>query len=135
MSNLVLIDTSAWILALRPGNARVTERIDRLLAEDRGATTGIVILELLGGTKTLREFKELEKDMKSLHYFFTTEALWLKSSRLAFTLRKKGITVPATDVLVASLAVENGCLLFHVDSHFDLVAKHSNLEAENLLVY
>lgn len=135
MNTLVLIDTSAWVLALRPGNAKVTEKVDRILAEDRGATTGIVILELLGGAKTLTEFKELKKGIKALHYFSITDASWSKSSQLAFNLRKKGLTVPATDILVASIAIENNCLLFHADSHFDLIAKHSNFKAENLLAY
>ena len=33
--------------------------------------------------------------------------------------RKKGITIPATDLLVAACAQTNGARLLHFDSHFD----------------
>ena len=57
---LVLIDTSAWIHALRPGgNPEVREQVRGLLTEGRVATCEMIILELVGGTRTEGEYQEL----------------------------------------------------------------------------
>jgi len=47
---LVLIDTSAWIFALRrPPHHLVRDRVDDLLGENRVAILPMISLELLGG--------------------------------------------------------------------------------------
>ena len=51
-NNLFLVDTSAWILALRKDFLTdVKDRIEYLLKENAIITSGMVKLELLGGTK------------------------------------------------------------------------------------
>jgi len=120
-----LIDTSAWILALRRGGSRAArEAVARLLAEGAAATTGIVMLELLSGAKTQKEFRELHEDMTALIQLDTTQQTWEEACRLAYTLRRKGLTVPATDALVMTVAVEGRCTLLHADRHFELMAEH-----------
>jgi predicted nucleic acid-binding protein len=120
-----LIDTSAWILALRRGGSRVArEAVGQAIAEGTAATTGIVMLEILSGAKTQKEFRELHEDMQALIQLETTQHTWEEASRLAYTLRRKGVTVPATDVLVMTVAVEGRCTLLHADQHFELMAQH-----------
>jgi hypothetical protein len=120
---LTLIDTSAWILALREGGpARGRDEIDRLIAGNRAATTGIIKLELLAGTRTEKEYKELKQDLESLVQLEVTSKTWESASYLAYGLRRKGITVPSADVLIVAIAAENGCNLIHADHHFDLIA-------------
>lgn len=49
-NNLVLIDTSAWILVLRKSPLSVVkDEVEHLLAEDRVAIVPMMCLELLGG--------------------------------------------------------------------------------------
>ena len=118
-----LIDTSAWILALRKGiSSRATDEVDRRIADNRAATAGIIILKLLSGTRTEREYQELKEDLRALIQLETTSKTWERASHLAYELRRKGLTVPATDVLIMTVAVENGCSLLHADHHFDLMA-------------
>ena len=55
---LVLVDTSAWILALRKDFHREAKnKIEALLAEDRVAIMPIIYLELLGGADTHKDRK------------------------------------------------------------------------------
>lgn len=120
----VLIDTSAWILALRKGNSRpAKDEVNRLLADNRGATAGIILLELLSGTRTDDEYQELKDDLGALIQLEITSKTWEMASRLAYQLRRKGVTVPSTDVLIMAVAVENGCILLHGDRHFDLMGE------------
>lgn len=119
-----LIDTSAWILALRKGGSQAAkEEVDRLIAEDQAATAGIIMLELLSGAITEKEYQELKEDLAALIQLEITAKTWEEASRLAYELRKKGVTVPSADVLIMTIAVEHGCTLLHADRHFDLMAE------------
>ena len=56
----VLTDTSAWIHALRPsGNPSIRRQVRDLLTEGRAATCEMIMLELVGGTRTEGEYQEL----------------------------------------------------------------------------
>jgi predicted nucleic acid-binding protein len=104
-NNSFLVDTSAWILALRKDfDPAVKERIDHLLKENALITTGMIKLEILGGTKTETEFQRLKRRLDALDSVETDTPLWEKSYDLAFKLRRKGITVPYTDILIAACA-------------------------------
>ena len=125
----VLIDTSAWIAALRPsGSKEVKEKIEILLGEDCAAISGIIKLELLSGTRNDREYHELSEDLESLHYIPTDEEVWRCSYRLSRDIKKQGLSIPATDLLIASVAITAGCEMMHLDKHFTLLAKHSPLQ-------
>ena len=123
LSGLVFVDTSAWILAFKGANKELSLLIDYLLKENRVATSGIVILELSYGVKNQREFKELKEEMKSLIYLETDENVWDKAYSTAFHARRRGITVPSTDILISALAAENDCTLLHSDKHFDILSR------------
>ena len=125
----VLIDTSAWIAALRPsGLKEMKEKIEILLSEDRAAVSGIIMLELLSGTRAEKEYQDLSEDLEGLHYIPTGEDVWRCSYRLSRSVKKGGLTIPATDLLIASIAITSGCKILHLDKHFDLLAKHSPLQ-------
>ena len=125
----VLIDTSAWIAALRPsGSKEAKAKIEILLGEDCVAISGIIKLEVLSGARTEKEYRELSEDLESLHYIPTNEEAWHYSYRLSRDIKNKGFSVPATDLLIASVAITAGCELMHFDKHFTLLAKHSSLQ-------
>lgn len=130
----VLIDTSAWILALRPdGSPEAREEVRRLLESSRAATAGIVMLELLSGTRSQREFRELREELGALRLLDITSATWERAYRLGYDLRRAGLTIPSVDVLIAALALEHECSLLHADRHFDLIAEHHPLSVRSLL--
>ncbi len=134
MSELVLIDTSVWIAALRPGGSAVArQEIEQLLATSRAATTPVVVLELLSGTRSAREFRELKEELEALQQLELTRPAWERAYRLGYDLRRAGLTLPTLDVLIAALAVEHDCLLLHVDRHFEQIAQHSPLRTRSLL--
>jgi predicted nucleic acid-binding protein len=130
---LVLIDTSVWISAFRPRTSKkAREQVGRMLDEDRVATCGIVIAELLSGTRSRTEYRELSADLNALHYLTTPESVWQKVSELGYKLRTKGLHVPIADLLIAQVAIDNDCTLLHMDSHFDLIGRNSPLKAETV---
>jgi predicted nucleic acid-binding protein len=130
-----LVDTSAWLFALRKdANPAIKSRLDALLREDAIAIIGIVKLELLGGTRTREEFSRLKRRLDALPYISMEKPLlWDLASEMAFNLRRKGLTIPYTDILIASAAIREDVTLLHADIHYDQVAKHSRLRVESFV--
>jgi hypothetical protein len=133
---MVLIDTSAWIFALKKNfHPSIKERVEQILVESDVAITGIIALELLGGAKTEKEYERLKSRLDALYYIETTKSLWDAASKLAFDLKRKGVNAPYTDILIAASAMQEKAILLHADSHFDTIAKHSSLKVESLAAY
>jgi predicted nucleic acid-binding protein len=133
-NNLVLIDTSVWILALRKSPPpAVKDEVAHLLAENRVAIVPLICLELLGGTKSLNEFNRLKNRLSALHQISADEANWETAIQLAFKLRQRGKIIPYTDIIIASAAIINNCTLLHCDRHFDLMAENTDLKVKSLI--
>lgn len=49
-------------------------------------------------------------------------AVWDRAATLASGARRRGITIPATDLLVAACARHHEVALLHHDRHFELIA-------------
>ena len=133
-NNLVLIDTSVWILALRKSPLPAArDEVEHLLAEDRVAIFPMICLELLGGTKSVDEFNRLKNRLDALYQIPADRANWETAAEIAFKLRQQGKTIPHTDMLIGAAAILANALLLHADKHFDLIAKHTDLNVRSLV--
>ncbi|MFC1534218.1 PIN domain-containing protein [Thermodesulfobacteriota bacterium] len=117
----VLVDTSVWIEYFNNSDSRYGESLEQLLIKGRVAGSGIVLTELLQGAKIEKEFNTIPESMNALPFLETTLNIWIKAGRISFTLRRKGITIPITDIVIASLAIENNCMIFSLDPHFNKI--------------
>jgi len=134
-SKSALIDTSAWLFALRKDFLPdIKDRLDFLLRENLVLTTGIIRLELLAGTKTESEYDRLKNRLSTLENIETDDSLWEMACDLGFKLRRKGVTIPYTDILIATCALSAGCIILHADNHFDIIAEHFNLNSESYVI-
>lgn len=129
----LLIDSSVWIDYYRPRGPRVLqERVREALREDTVATTGIIVVEVLQGAKTEEAYSTLREDFAGLRWLEPSPSAIERAARLGFELQQSGTRVPATDLLIASVAMEHGCRLWHRDAHFNRIAAHTSLQAETL---
>jgi len=129
-----LVDTSVWLFVLRKDFiSKIKDRIDSLLKEDKILTANIIKLEILGGTKTDQEFHLLKVRLDSLDLIEMDNVLWERACELAFRMRRKGLNIPYTDILIASCAMREGSPLIHADAHFDLMANHIGLKVESFV--
>ena len=121
---MTLIDTSAWIEQLRRGgDAAIRGQVETLLAAGDGAWCPLVRLELRNGARGAAERAVLTEMEATLPSLAMDAAVWDRAVALSTGAREQGITVPATDLLVASCARHHGVSLLHHDGHFDLIAK------------
>jgi predicted nucleic acid-binding protein len=128
--DLVFIDTSGWICFFaRRGFPEIKRAISALLDEDRVATSGPVLLELLQGCRSEAERQELEGCLEGVRWLPVENDHWRQAGRLAFDLRRKGITVTAMDALIATVALAHGCALFHRDRDYDRIAGETGLRS------
>lgn len=125
---LVLVDTSAWIgFFARTGYQSLKASLNNLIEEDRVATVGPIILELLQGCRSAEERTQLERYLRALRWLSIEDQHWFEAGATAFTLRRTGVTVSSMDALIATLAQAYGCVLLHLDHDFELIASHTQL--------
>jgi predicted nucleic acid-binding protein len=119
-SERFLVDTSAWIETLRArGDPAVRSRVSALAAEDRVVLCDPVRLELWNGARTgpdNRLLRELEENLETVP---TTPEVWALARAFARSARRKGLTLPSIDLLIAVCAEHHGLGLIHCDAHFE----------------
>jgi len=115
---LILVDSSVWIdfLSSRPGPGGLELR--RLIEDGAPvALTGVVVREVLQGLK--RDIKRIED---YLSFFEILQAGGFDTYRNAAALfrlaRSQGVSLTTTDVLIATIAAENGAEVFALDRDF-----------------
>jgi predicted nucleic acid-binding protein len=54
----------------------------------------------------------------ALSYLEVTSSTWIRMGDLSAQLLRKGVTLPLSDLLIAVLAIEYGCRLYSLDTHF-----------------
>ena len=121
----ILIDTSAWIVSFKKaGNAQLKDFIKNSIINGLATTSPIIILELLQGCRTKKERDALKIRLESLDLLFITQSVWECAYQLAFSLRRKGRTIPNADLIVAAVAIENNSLLLHHDEHYEMIGQY-----------
>lgn len=119
---MVIVDSSIWIEASRrAGSLEVKVGLEGLLEEYEAGLCSPVMLEVLGGARK-EERKMLNTDFSCLPYVRVTEADYISAVRNNWKLRDAGITAPANDVLIATIAQRMECRVYAQDKHFTAMA-------------
>ncbi len=117
-SELVLVDTSAWIDFFR-GHEPVASLVDQALNRGAAAICGMVELELRQGLRPGEERVLLA--LQATERIATQEADFARAGDLLATLRQRGISVPGSDGLIAHLAVRHNLPMLEHDRHFEQI--------------
>ena len=129
MTDKIIIDTSVWIESFRPGSGKSFQRLVKdLIVQNLVLMPGIIRTELLRGTKTKREYNQLNQMLKGLAYLAVHDDFWERLSEFSFQLFRKGVVVPLTDTYIALLCIENQASVLHRDKHFDMIANKTKLK-------
>lgn len=118
----LIADTCVWIEYFRK-RGPVSNALKEIIEQGRVVVTGPVIFELLQGAKSAENAELIKEVTKALPILPVSQEIWLSAGDLFFSLRRKGITLPPSDVLLAALAMANDCSVFTLDKHFDRIPK------------
>lgn len=116
----VIVDTSV-LIAFFKGKSEYVEEISRLLQENRLVVTGIIIAELLQGLKGLGEEQRISDLLTAVSPIELTTDLWVKAGKMSLSLRRKGVSLPLTDIAIAILAIEHDLSVFTLDKHYEKI--------------
>lgn len=134
MIDLVLIDTSVWVRYLRRDpDPEIVRQVREWLTAGRAATTPIVRIELLQATRTQAELDQLSATLDALHLLAPDAAGWRAAAQNAFNLRRSGVIIPTTDLLIATMAQQSGAELAHLDQHYEMAAPALGLRTISFL--
>jgi len=117
----ILPDTCAWIDFFNARTTPLSAALEAALLSGAICTCGIVKYELVQGVKSKKEEQVLFAALQAVEHLEMTEPLWIKAGQQAGRLRKQGITVPLSDILIAMLALENKTSVLTIDRHFSLI--------------
>jgi predicted nucleic acid-binding protein len=118
------VDTSVWIPYFRDGGGEQGDLIDALLDENRVHINGIVVTELLTGARSAVEVDNLSSALAGLKLVPSDRASFESAGRNGFALKKKGISVPLSDIIIATDCIDHGLVLIEADRHFAAISDH-----------
>jgi len=66
-----------------------------------------VISELLQGVRTNHEYLALLNCIDAIPYIEVKNEDWKKAGKISFNLRKEGLTIPLTNIIISAIAIIN----------------------------
>jgi predicted nucleic acid-binding protein len=115
---VILVDTSIWVVSTRHKDGPEAKELGDLIDRDEVATTDVVIAEVLQGTANEAEFTLYKDKLSALHYFHSDRSTWERAAQLSFDLRRRGLPTPLADLVIATVALDNGLSVYARDDHF-----------------
>jgi len=116
----IIVDTCIWIEYFK-GCPTIKEELENLMRTHSLCLCGIVIYELFQGIKDPKEKEMVRTDFEAFPYLEMNRSTWEIAANLSLSLRNRGITIPSSDLILASLAIKNKCMVFTNDAHFDKI--------------
>jgi predicted nucleic acid-binding protein len=117
----LLPDTCAWIEFFKGKPTSMAQALEHELLQGEVATCGVILYELIQGIKSSKEEKLVLNALQAVTHLEMSADLWIKAGRLSAELRKNGHTLPLSDLVIATLALEHKLSVLTIDSHFDAI--------------
>jgi predicted nucleic acid-binding protein len=128
----VLVDTSVWSLALRRKSVTTAPqavRLADLIASGQPVfLTGVILLEILRSIRHRDQFLKIQKYLESFPILELDRSGYTSAALLGSHCRSKGVQGSTVDILIAQIAISNGCHLLTADGDFAHIARHSELK-------
>ena len=114
----VLVDTSVWIEYFRHGNN--PDKLDFIIDENLVVTNDLILAELV-------PFLKVRKQSKVISLLHNINKLqininWEQLIEFQYKCLKNGLNgVGIPDLIIAQNAKQNGCEIYTLDNHFQLI--------------
>jgi len=114
---MILTDTTVVIGLLR----QPTLRLRQIIQTSQAAVCGVTVAEVYAGARTPTDLAQSAMALQAFGAVAIPDHLWAAVGHNLAALRAKGLTVPFTDALIATVAIENGLELWTYDAHFPMI--------------
>jgi predicted nucleic acid-binding protein len=129
-----LLDSSVWLGLLRRGSPKaVKELVSPWIVDDQSVLAEPVVFELLrfASDDEARAFDEYAGSVQALP---SPASLWESAAKLGQACRRKGYSVKAIDLLIATVALEHEIEIVTFDGDYASIAKASKLKVRLLKI-
>jgi predicted nucleic acid-binding protein len=126
---VILVDSSVWIAYLRGADTPQVRKLDALLGAAPLAIGDLIVVEVLQGCASDREFDEVASLLQEFQQVrLCGDDVKLEAARNFRRLRALGITPRKTiDTVIATRCIVSGYELLHDDRDFEPFRQHLGL--------
>ena len=114
---MVLIDSLVWIDYFRNGTNAIGDMVDSLIDKNEIAISGVIELELYQGAFP-KEREIISELFQEILYIPTKREHYIEAGESILKLRRKGLFLPPSDVLIAMICIFEDLSLLTLDKHF-----------------
>jgi predicted nucleic acid-binding protein len=115
---MILVDTNIIIDFWRDTGEVNSE----IFSKHEIAICPVIRIELLYGAKSEKEREKIKEALNELHMLHVDKETWEIVEEILFKSKRKGITLPFQDAIIAAAAIKNNCELWTRDNHFSMIA-------------
>ncbi len=126
----VLIDTSVWVQFFRGRGKALCDRVEQLVVNQRACCNGIVLGELLHGARGPQEAEEIRRCLFAVRIHVDTPEVFAEAGGFGADLRRAGVTIPLTDLVIATQARREHLAILTADRHFTVLAEALDIQTE-----
>ena len=126
---MIIADTSVWIDYFNGKVDSYTDELDKQLNEGNVVLGDLILLEILQGIKSDKEYNKTKKILETLdQYEMLGHNMVTRCANNYRQLRKQGMTIRKTaDVIIATFCIENKIPLLFTDRDFKPFVEHCGL--------
>lgn len=117
MERLVVPDSSFYIQCARGGLDPFVELAAHAEAWEY-ATCGMVILEVCRGRSNPTLLQRFRERFAIMPFIAAGTSVWERATELAWSLDRRGIVLPAPDLIIAACALQARAAVLTADAHF-----------------
>ena len=114
---MLLVDSTVYIDLLRARQDPV-EVLKPWLVRDEVLACGVVRCEVLRGIVNRNVHRRMIALFEVMPTLQTDEAAWDRTTEVAWSLDRRGVVLPVTDLVIAACAMRAGATIVSTDSHF-----------------
>ena len=117
---MIVVDSSVWISFFAGFETAETRRLPEMASHDPILVGDIVLLEVLRGTRSDREFRRIEDQLRQFEVrSMINPDLAVAAARYYKRLRSEGVTVRnAADLIIGTYCIEYGYALLQRDRDY-----------------
>jgi predicted nucleic acid-binding protein len=110
-----------WVPFFGRPQSAVKAVIDQLLDDDRVALIGPILTEVLIGFRRDEQADWVSSVLAGLHFLEPTWDEWRLAAQLGRSLKARGHTLPLSDLILGSVAIQRRLTVLTSDPDFDLI--------------
>jgi len=128
---MILVDTSVWIDYFKGIETQETNLLDTALSNDSVAIGDLILLEILQGFRSDKDYETAKEHLQVLHQFsMLSSEIAINAAENYRVLRKRGITIRKTaDVIIATFCINRSIPLLFADKDFIPFTKYLRLQS------